>query len=117
MFFIEFFTSMSHISNVYTYIYENLVPRDLEDLLNQHCVIFCPEITTSRTLETTLIRGKFLSQDNVWWNDHTGLFDKYSERIAYADTECFKKKKICQHYAGLERFFLEAAQVHKVFIY
>ena len=59
--------------------------------------------------------GRFVSREAVWWNEPTGLIQKYeSQANIVMGSECRLKSQISLYYNGLDRFFIECARIVKV---
>jgi len=71
-----FYTSISHIQNIYEYIYQNMSSNELQELINTKPVFFVP--MSSLSDRETIVRGRFVSISEVCWSDSTNLFAKYS---------------------------------------
>jgi hypothetical protein len=71
-----FYTSISHIQNIYEYIYQNMSSNELQELINTKPVFFVP--MSSLSDRETIVRGRFVSISEVCWSDLTNLFAKYS---------------------------------------
>ncbi|CAF0749457.1 unnamed protein product [Rotaria sordida] len=73
-----FYTSFSHMHNIYEYIYENMSINELRELINNKSIFFVPISSLSSVDCTSIVRGKFVSISEVCWYDSTNLFVKYS---------------------------------------
>ena len=71
-----FYTSISHIQNIYDYIYQNMSINELRELINNKPILFVP--ISSSTDSKNIVRGRFVSISEVCWSDSTNLFAKYS---------------------------------------
>ncbi|CAF1197482.1 unnamed protein product [Adineta steineri] len=71
-----FYTSLSHMQNIYNYIYQNMSRNELQDLINTKPIFFVP--IDSSVEGKNIIRGRFVSLSEVCWSDSTNLFIKYS---------------------------------------
>ncbi|CAF1202196.1 unnamed protein product [Adineta steineri] len=71
-----FYTSISHMQNIYNYIYQNMSRNELQDLINTKPIFFVP--IDSSVDGKNIIRGRFVSLSEVCWSDSTNLFIKYS---------------------------------------
>jgi hypothetical protein len=71
-----FFTSMSHIQNMYEYIYQNMSINELRELINDKPIFFVP-ISSASTDDLDILRGKFVGIRGICWSDPTNLFAKY----------------------------------------
>ncbi|CAF4011263.1 unnamed protein product, partial [Rotaria sp. Silwood1] len=74
-----FYTSISHMQNIYQYIYENMNINELRDLINTKSIFFVPY--SSSLNHTDIVRGRFVNISEVYWYDSTNLFIKYSSLL------------------------------------
>jgi hypothetical protein len=77
-----FYTSISHIQNIYEYIYQNMNINELRELIQNKPIFFVP-ISSSVLDSTNIIRGKFVGITEICWTDSTNLFVKYSSNNRY----------------------------------
>jgi hypothetical protein len=70
-----FNTSISHLQNIYEYIYQNMSINDLRELINNKPVFFVPISSSSES--RSIVRGRFVGISEVCWSDPTNLFAKY----------------------------------------
>ena len=78
----ELLTSLAHIKAVYTFLHEQLPPKDMQDLFHSYPVIFVPQADISQLQEPqTPIKGKMMMRTEVRWTDPTGLFFKHQAVI------------------------------------
>ena len=110
MLFLEFTTSLNHIKTVYTYLHDNLTPKQAQDLVHQHPVIFIPKLSSDSLREGDLVVGTFVGREECWWQEPTGLFSKYQSQGSLG---C-GKQQINVYYSGMERFFKECARLDQV---
>ncbi len=107
----EFHTHMSHVRSVYAYLQENLPPKDLQDLVYQHPVIFTvPKIGDD---PEELLMGQFLKRDEVRWSDPSGLFSKYRDTLQNLDHHKLWKPTISHLYSDIVEFFERGARIQE----
>lgn len=87
-----FYTSISHMQNVYEYIYQNMNINELRELVNNKSIFFVP-ISSSSLDSTSIIRGKFVSISEICWSDSTNLFEKYSSNNLYILESYYSEQK------------------------
>ncbi|CAF4733972.1 unnamed protein product, partial [Rotaria sp. Silwood2] len=67
-----FYTSISHMQNIYEYIYENMSINELRELINNKSIFFVPILSSLN--RTNIVRGRFVNiSEGCWW-DSTNLF-------------------------------------------
>ncbi|CAF4311132.1 unnamed protein product, partial [Rotaria sp. Silwood2] len=74
-----FYTSISHMQNIYEYIYENMSINELRELINNKSIFFVPILSSLN--RTNIVRGRFVNISEVCWCDSTNLFLKYSSLL------------------------------------
>jgi hypothetical protein len=74
----NFCTSLSHIQNIYEYIYQNMSMNELRELINHKTIFFVPLSSVSE--RTDIIVGRFVGISEICWLDPTNLFAKYSSK-------------------------------------
>ncbi|VDI46757.1 Hypothetical predicted protein [Mytilus galloprovincialis] len=113
----KFPTSHQHIISFYNHLSENLTKKQIQDLLDKEPVIFVP-VTTNGYDKGDLFKQKFdvdvagqmLSRQEVWWEDKTGLFQKYQEILTEIHADIGNKKILSSYVkysvsSGLREFF------------
>ncbi|KAJ8302744.1 hypothetical protein KUTeg_019140 [Tegillarca granosa] len=113
----------SHIESVYKYLYENLPPKQLQELLHDNPIIFVPIPTNGVSYNPinaghfskvpNVIAGKMLSRNEVWWEDNTDLFSKYKNLLDEYHANIGKKHTLTNLYKQefLKRMFLDGGRV------
>lgn len=98
-----FRTSLQHIKGVYQFLFERLSPKESQDLLHEHPVIFVP--VDDKMAAEQIVAGHMVKRDDVWWEDPTGLFSKHKASLKefHADISC--KQTIRTIYGGMEEWF------------
>lgn len=93
----DFCTSLVHIKQVYIYLSDNLTRQDLKHLLQKCPVLFVPNKKEDLERRGEVIPGKFLSREEVWLCDKTGLMEKHRQLLIdfHSDLSC---KQIMQIY-------------------
>jgi hypothetical protein len=71
-----FCTSLSHMQNIYEYIYQNMSMNELRELINHKPIFFVP--LSSVLDRTDVVAGRFVGVGEICWLDPTNLFAKYS---------------------------------------
>ncbi len=71
-----FCTSISHMQNIYEYIYQNMSLNELRELIKHKSIFFVP--LSSILNRTDIIAGQFVGINEICWLDSTNLFVKYS---------------------------------------
>ncbi|XP_015211657.2 uncharacterized protein [Lepisosteus oculatus] len=90
----DFTTSVQHLHNVYTYLYENCNPTQLKDLFLHTPAVF---IAYERTEE--MCSGRFYLKKEVCWNDPTEMFLRYKDQIRKSDG-CVQEPRILAPFYG-----------------
>jgi len=85
-----FYTSISHMQNVYEYIYQNMNINELRELVNNKPIFFVP---ISSLDSTSISQGKFVSILEICWSDSTNLFEKYSSNNRYTLESYYSEQK------------------------
>ena len=93
---VDFVTSMGHIKRVYMYLQQNLPPKEFQDLVMVHPIIFHANQVPQSSTDN--IQGAFLSSKQVWWRDSSILFSKYQARITSLKFQELNKRVLCQLY-------------------
>ena len=76
-----FYTSMSHMQNIYEYISQNMNMNELRNLINSQSIFFIPVSSSLPSNRTNIVRGRFVNIVEVYWHDSTNLFVKYSSSL------------------------------------
>lgn len=76
-----FQTSLMHIKQVYGYLVDSLPPKQIQELFDNHPIIFVPVATSKIASADSIVVGEMLNKNEVWWKDPTGLFPKYKEML------------------------------------
>lgn len=97
---LTFYTSISHMQNIYEYIYENMSTNELRDLISINPIIFVPISPVSN--RTNIMPGKFVSLMEICWCDSTNLFTKYSSSYTQLNRYFLE-----QYYNELKSIFLD----------
>jgi len=70
---IEFCTSKEHLNNVYEFLSENLNRNEIREFIRTKSMFFI-----SMNEFDSMIQGKFVNINEIYWTDPTNLFRKYS---------------------------------------
>lgn len=107
-----FCSSQLHLRQVYTYLYENLTPKDAQDLFHHQSVIFVPQKEASGGGgQHQQVAGKMLGRDEVWWQDSSGLFLKYRQTLVDFHSPLANRHLLEHLYRDIQEKFLPAARV------
>nr|GEY66905.1 hypothetical protein [Tanacetum cinerariifolium] len=98
----NFKASISEMSKFYTYIWKEMSISKQKIVGNQHsqAFIFVPYLFGSK-LE--VVPGLFLSPNEVYWHDSTGLMKQTKSTVAHSPFS----KMLCKIYPDLHDFFVD----------
>ena len=109
-----FTTSLVHMNHVYKHLQENLPPKRLQELLQNHPVIFVPDDDPSEPLRSPtdeFVRGKFYNREEVIWGDPTGMCLKYKKLLNDPELDKGQRRLLEYVYPNLEDIFRRGALV------
>ncbi|KAK7114721.1 uncharacterized protein [Littorina saxatilis] len=107
-----FCTSLMHMKHVYNYLYENLPPKEAQDLFHQHQVIWVPQTEmVDRSHQRT--GGRMLGREEVWWQDSSGLFLKYRPSLLEFRSPLADRHPVEHLYREIRETFTSAARMQQ----
>ncbi|CAI9290486.1 unnamed protein product [Lactuca saligna] len=104
----RFKASISHMTKLYTYIWNemSISRQKIMDNLNSQAFIFVPH---SHNSTNEVVSGLFLSPHEVFWHDSTGSMEQLKSTDPKVDqnlTNSPLSKMLCNVYPGLHYFFV-----------
>lgn len=96
----RFCTSPDHIKAVYTCLFDNLPPKQLQDITHDNPTIWVPQpdsrirFQSSQIARNNFTVGQMLTREEVWWEDKTGLFRKHSTILSDLHSDVGRKRSI-----------------------
>ncbi|XP_055892730.1 uncharacterized protein LOC106068793 isoform X2 [Biomphalaria glabrata] len=107
-----FCTAIWHMSELYTYLSEEMRPKECQDLFHDKPVIFVP-IPNQNVQGASNKAGWMMRREEVWWSDPTELFMKYMKSLETYSSPLSKFKILQEFYRHLEDFFYSFVRVEK----
>lgn len=109
-----FCSTLLHLKHVYAYLFDNLPPKDAQDLFHLHPVIFVPDVKPGTAFAPQqLVAGRMLARDEVWWQDTSGLFLKYRPSLLEFHSSLADRHPVGHFYGDMHDAFLRAARLQK----
>lgn len=100
-----FVSSHDHIQKIYMYLSENLTRKQIQDLFDKDPIMFVPVKVAGYdygNMEGSRFKvevaGQMLSRQEVWWEDRTGLFVKYTDTLQEIHADIGNKKILSQYH-------------------